>query len=124
MLLYLLVEFQSTLPARGATSVFMPTATSTRRFQSTLPARGATYCIIARYVLVVISLHAPRERSDPYTHPHHPGGADFNPRSPRGERRPSHRRCGPRSNFNPRSPRGERPAQNPVLLPSVSFQST
>ena len=58
-----LLEFQSTLPARGAT-VFFPTCGKLRRFQSTLPARGATVC--CRYVrrLQWISIHAPRTGSD------------------------------------------------------------
>ena len=56
-------SFQSTLPARGAT--WGARWTSCRRiFQSTLPARGAT----------VLAAQADEKR------------ADFNPRSPHGER--------------------------------------
>ena len=77
-------------------------------FQSTLPARGATAIVWRSVSLIVISIHAPREGSDifdtlviPYTvisiHAPREGSdmylsiithsaADFNPRSPRGER--------------------------------------
>ena len=60
-------RFQSTLPARGATVLYGADG-ETVQFQSTLPARGATGrgqgCLGA--------------------------GKDFNPRSPRGERRTWH----------------------------------
>ena len=55
--------FQSTLPARGATGIFYDFS-SLKKFQSTLPARGAT----------------PRIRAVSR------GWTGFNPRSPRGER--------------------------------------
>ena len=55
-------EFQSTLPARGATSTF-PQETGTSQFQSTLPARGATV--------------SPQKSTRT---------TNFNPRSPHGER--------------------------------------
>ncbi len=78
--------FQSTLPARGATSRCTPssnnclnfnprsprgerpparqTANSRRRFQSTLPARGATCNFLLQIWQNLISIHAPREGSD------------------------------------------------------------
>ena len=56
-------EFQSTLPARGATLI-LPASACCGQFQSTLPARGATLDWAGRG----------RDRSN------------FNPRSPRGER--------------------------------------
>ena len=56
--------FQSTLPARGATSA-SPLATLTKKFQSTLPARGATFWDKIFYSWL----------------------SYFNPRSPHGERR-------------------------------------
>ena len=79
--------FQPTLPARGAT-MGQTASVSTRPFQPTLPARGATVPGQLPRVHVAISTHAPREGSDlaffrqrlPLYH--------FNPRSPRGERRP------------------------------------
>ena len=64
VLLHLLHRFQSTLPARGATRNRPKRAAARRGFQSTLPARGATKGPTA---------------SDS-------SSADFNPRSPHGER--------------------------------------
>ena len=124
-----------------------------QKFQSTLPAWGATFASQDIVYVCRISIHAPRVGSDrghkrhAQGHPisiHAPrvgsdgrdsmpvlGGADFNPRSPRGER-PGQRSCtlfwlrisihAPRvgsdenlllsatgsDDFNPRSPRGER----------------
>ena len=79
--------FQSTLPSRGATASLL-LAINPMQFQSTLPSRGATPMSIMRSIRF----------------------KNFNPRSPRGERRYSD--CPPpccHRNFNPRSPRGERP---------------
>ena len=39
-----------------------------RSFQSTLPARGATGCIFCAFGAHLISIHAPREGSDPTLH--------------------------------------------------------
>ena len=124
--------FQPTLPSRGATVLELPQATSIRAFQPTLPSRGATVSVICAISPSSISTHAPLAGSDDYrrsrrttrrrfqptlpsrgaTQLHRRGEAlrfDFNPRSPRGERRPPSRsRCRPRMHFNPRSPRGER----------------
>ena len=101
------IQFQSTLPSRGATQIavhtvvhvvyFNPRSPRGERrdfangvywgvqFQSTLPSRGAT-------------------RSPPA------GGlaCNFNPRSPRGERLVFVVVLSRRRYFNPRSPRGER----------------
>ena len=80
------MEFQSTLPARGATWSFL-ICPSFAQFQSTLPARGATAAAVPVAIAV---LH-------------------FNPRSPHGERRAE--RASIRAGccyFNPRSPHGER----------------
>ena len=63
-------SFQSTLHSRGATQA--PCYTGIRcQFQSTLPARGATETALTRVSSVAISIHAPREGSDPasYQHP-------------------------------------------------------
>ena len=71
-----------------------------------------------------ISIHAPREGSDI------PGTSmcclmtDFNPRSPRGERRDKATQAGVFDDFNPRSPRGERPVRLVPLKISLRFQST
>ena len=102
--------FQSTLPAGGAThshicqagpvpiSIHAPRGGSdkrcswtiyvTRRFQSTLPAGGATEVPEAKLENTLISIHAPRGGSDlANLRPHPKNSTDFNPRSPRGERR-------------------------------------
>ena len=55
--------FQSTPPARGATSP-RTAARSSLRFQSTPPARGATFIRNDGAVNEEISIHAPREGGD------------------------------------------------------------
>ena len=55
-------------------------------FQSTLPARGATGQAAHRRLLRGISIHAPREGSDCSRPPASRRSWNFNPRSPRGER--------------------------------------
>ena len=59
-----LSQFQSTLPARGATAIFSAVAFSSSLFQSTLPARGATDLCAGDGLLLHISIHAPRTGSD------------------------------------------------------------
>ena len=56
-------QFQSTLPARGATA---STAKRSYRspFQSTLPARGATHLTEKKEESAIISIHAPCTGSD------------------------------------------------------------
>ena len=83
-----------------------------RRFQSTHPARGATTQYSRLYPFSPrISIHAPREGCDVWR-PHRPFPCTcyFNPRTPRGVRRtgPHIHRC-PEPYFNPRTPRGVRP---------------
>ncbi len=56
-------EFQSTLPARGATN-FHGLVGCAYEFQSTLPARGATRVSSPVSLNPDISIHAPREGSD------------------------------------------------------------
>ena len=57
-------RFQSTLPARGATSRSRDTARIQIKFQSTLPARGATGDELDMERCDTISIHAPRTGSD------------------------------------------------------------
>ena len=101
-------EFQSTLPARGATSDRWQLYHNCKAFQSTLPARGATRASSHLRRGLPISIHAPRTGSDnngdeePCVHAH------FNPRSPHGERRTSATTPPHTRHFNPRSPHGER----------------
>ena len=116
--------FQSTLPARGATKqtqktrltcfYFNPHSPRGERrecvaleianclFQSTLPARGATDGLDNAPCRCKISIHTPREGSDPTT-----VGRKF--------------RC---SNFNPHSPRGERQETILSMDMTTEFQST
>ena len=62
--IYLLYwSFQSTLPARGAT-VSLDTLVGRDEFQSTLPARGATKGGERVMLVIPISIHAPRTGSD------------------------------------------------------------
>ena len=113
------------------------------RFQSTLPARGATSMKWRGITMSNISIHAPRTGSDTaaeccscrwrYFNPRSPHGErpariasrgrypDFNPRSPHGERqlRSGCRRR--RINFNPRSPHGERRAKASWIWRGTNF---
>ena len=57
------ILFQSTLLVRGATHQRFSSA-GRKLFQSTLLVRGATHVAAEPLVTVVISIHAPRERSD------------------------------------------------------------
>src|SRR5699024_1488158 len=78
-------SFQSTLPLRGAT-VLPSQKMINKEFQSTLPLRGATVCRWIWRRQRPISIHAPLTGSD--RSPCLPCSeyADFNPRSPYGER--------------------------------------
>ena len=78
-------------------------------FQSTLPIRGATLrsAAIDRYVST-ISIHAPHTGSDVPHSFSSTTNADFNPRSPYGERHDYTAVWDATNNFNPRSPYGER----------------
>ena len=117
-------EFQSTLPARGATTTscttyrrtlhFNPRSPHGERlmtshpssvasgFQSTLPARGATISGTPYKQTSDISIHAPRTGSDPFSVP----------------------TCWNGTHFNPRSPHGERPALTAAVSSGEKFQST
>ena len=55
-------------------------------FQSTLPAWGATPCQLASPYVAFISIHAPRRGSDLLSGHKTTIGGNFNPRSPQGER--------------------------------------
>ncbi len=77
--------FQSTRPARGATSsrAFL---TLWPAFQSTRPARGATGWNYAPRLAHRVSIHAPRAGRDHQSFPRHIRQRRFNPRAPRGAR--------------------------------------
>ena len=93
-------------------------------FQSTLPAGGATTLPRIEYYKLEISIHAPRGGSDDDHPPKRQGRQNFNPRSPRGERRKTLTKSRRHMDFNPRSPRGERRLLGNICRPTVSFQST
>ena len=78
--------FQPSLPARGATLIYVG-CVGTLRFQPSLPARGATIGKGKITHTNGISTLAPREGSDPAGSSQGGAPTDFNPRSPRGERR-------------------------------------
>ena len=140
-------EFQSTLPARGATRRGQPRALP-KNISIHAPREGSdasSACVIFFCVhfnprsprgerpsailhiitSLFISIHAPREGSDPSVVVALAYLAYFNPRSPRGER---HRKREPTNfrakYFNPRSPRGERPAHHRITAKDKTFQST
>ena len=122
--IYAIKIFQSTLPARGATSIISE-RTARRAFQSTLPARGATKIGTRPAESKYISIHAPRTGSDQYCHKASASKPYFNPRSPHGERHKTRilplRYC---EDFNPRSPHGERLAGLYCSAAKAPFQST
>ena len=109
-----------------------PPAASRQQFQSTLPARGATFSEEEAAAYIMISIHAPRTGSDDAKEEGRQDRRNFNPRSPHGERRdnaqivpfvqqfqstlPARGATGIVTflrtevrHFNPRSPHGERP---------------
>ena len=93
-------------------------------FQSTFPARGTTNLSDLFDMWILISIHVPREGNDHAVNPHQPSRHHFNPRSPRGERRPSIVMEAARLYFNPRSPRGERQDRYHSTQYLEEFQST
>ena len=98
--------FQSTLPAGGAT-ISTGRCLLTSVFQSTLPAGGATAdnntVLNKRFR---ISIHAPRGGSDILSQKAITSRTNFNPRSPRGERRFSTSRTSSRVLFQSTLPAG------------------
>ena len=140
-------RFQSTLPVWGATSSPSRARFRATLFQSTLPVWGATLPRPLAVTLLVISIHAPRVGSDGSTSSQAITRANFNPRSPCGERL-SRTGClcvmscisihAPRVGsdslhaeerdrrfyFNPRSPCGERHDLRLTFSSMVKFQST
>ena len=117
--------FQSTLPARGATVNATAAASRRKEFQSTLPARGATgkRDVIRR--ALEISIHAPRTGSDSSAIASVVIPITISIHAPRTGSDPRRaiwtRR---RAYFNPRSPHGERPNILPTPANHRPFQST
>ena len=117
-------EFQSTHPARGATS-WAELDAEAQEFQSTHPARGAT--LHRRYPRHVkeISIHAPREGCDISRRSVADDKQNFNPRTPRGVRQ----LLSCLQNSLPRRFQSTHPARGATLgeqqgCPSMRFQST
>ena len=107
------VQFQSTLPVWGATSS-MVSRSPISRFQSTLPVWGATIMTLEwKWQSANFNPRSPcgeRPNSIQAGQDYIP---DFNPRSPCGERRGSKRDGQRGRDFNPRSPCGERRCHTP-----------
>ena len=102
----------------GERRCFWRTKRRRKQFQSTLPARGATTRWGCFWRTKRISIHAPRTGSDVVDVCRMPQKSHFNPRSPHGERRRAEQIRKGAGNFNPRSPHGERPqAQRPWVFP-------
>ena len=119
-----LVEFQSTLPARGAT-LLVNGLWHDQIFQSTLPARGATQSGHKRFLQSGISIHAPRTGSDPALSRTCSLAGHFNPRSPHGERLLLSGREALLDLISIHAPRTGSDVQSPEnLCPSAQFQST
>ena len=108
------------------------------------PRTGSDRCLLHGHRARAISTHAPRTGSDAQLCQQHPlaavisthaprtgsdrtgccnGGvaADFNPRSPHGERRTPRQHFFSAVYFNPRSPHGERPGQHKAVAPLDDF---
>ena len=117
--------FQSTLPARGATSAIPQVTPSFLSFQSTLPARGATTDNLSGLQRSNISIHAPRTGSDVQTAAYLPHFLNFNPRSPHGERRGDSRELHPLKSISIHAPRtGSDMQQRQMETAPAKFQST
>ena len=113
-------------PRTGSDFAAASSAVALSQFQSTLPARGAT-----RRAMLSAQLRIPHfnprsphgERLSPTQNSR--SSLHFNPRSPHGERRAAPvTHAEPVTNFNPRSPHGERQRQPDCHAGCVRFQST
>ena len=81
------LSFQSTPPVWGATRLQKKGCVE-QLFQSTPPVWGATLLHGGVFIVVGISIHAPRVGGDQKHHEDMPGTRNFNPRPPCGGRRP------------------------------------
>ena len=94
------------------------------QFQSTLPARGATLLVCEVFLPLYISIHAPCTGSDPPPCPPTTATAHFNPRSLHGERPQKVTLCAMGKPFQSTLPaRGATPCDRNSVTVSV-FQST
>ena len=104
-----LQAFQSTLPARGATSAATPIETVSVSISIHAPRTGSDSRRRLSAAPAPISIHAPRTGSDENAFDGRVLIGHFNPRSPHGERRFPGGQYGEHyAYFNPRSPHGER----------------
>ena len=112
-------------PRTGSDTIFAIRHSARKLFQSTLPARGATTALEQAQAQVVISIHAPRTGSDVPNFSSIWSTIGISIHAPRtGSDSYVLRERRPRGYFNPRSPHGERPklVLNTILM--KSFQST
>ena len=117
--------FQSTPPARGATSQQKNRLGGNSNFNPRPPRGGRHGQHHAKKKQRGISIHAPREGGDKEGQKAATEAKDFNPRPPRGGR---HRICwlilSRPYDFNPRPPRGGRLGFFNLIKGSKTFQST
>ena len=106
-LILLVVVFQSTLPARGATK-HEPPKKQEQPISIHAPRTGSDQQSIDYFTALLISIHAPRTGSDALSETGRYQAGDFNPRSPHGERLGFTSLLLSYAYFNPRSPHGER----------------
>ena len=118
------VQFQPTLPARGATKE-VTSMDKTILFQPTLPARGATCYEIKARGRIFISTHAPRTGSDEQVLLLSLCNHIISTHAPRtgSDLRICYIPIG-MYHFNPRSPHGERRMQRKNVSTAVLFQPT
>ena len=92
-------QFQSTLPARGATTLMVVQPPAGTYFNPRSP-HGERQDFFGSHVFfLLISIHAPRTGSDGRPAPERSRAGHFNPRSPHGERRIRFTTCRPSSSF-------------------------
>ena len=115
--------FQSTLSLRRATALIDRFAKKDL-FQSTLSLRRATMNPWSAGSTIGFQSTLSLRRATAATSQQRRHNMDFNPRSPCGERHPTHQERGCGRYFNPRSPCGERPGPMVRLNSTITFQST
>ena len=103
-----------------------PQHTPRREFQSTLPAKGATTQIFNDCLERPISIHAPSKGSDlPPRYSNLPHPLNFNPRSQQRERPDRRNRDGDQQVISIHAPsKGSDRAAGEILTPRKKFQST
>ena len=119
------LKFQSTLPARGATQSILERTPQMEDFNPRSP-RGERHVDLARHLgRTPISIHAPREGSDVPCGLHRVCHSGISIHAPReGSDRTIAQATEPTRNFNPRSPRGERRQEEIRARSRAGFQST